>query len=333
MVLSKPERLAFAELCNDSRQSSSELARKLGITRYNANKILKNLESKYHIKYTMDLDYRALGFAQMHVFYLNFDTTPKLSELEKLLKNSTRIVFFATAKGDFDAIALAISRNSMEYSQIEVGFQASLIDYKTTFRSAALTGMRFGFMPLSNVQLRNAAIEEDYKKLLLELNADSRIPAKELASKLGIDDNMINYYIKKMQQNGIIKRFTAMVTDRVFPSTIVAFINYQVSNGIGARIERERHELYFSEDDEIEDFNHLNEMWSISGAAQAFIMASFSDLPSAEGFIKKHKEIYKPDNPSVKYAEIKDVIIGSIPFRKMNVRKEYDQTAWPTEIL
>ncbi len=100
-----------------------------------------------------------------------------------------------------------------------------------------------------------------------------------------------------------------------------------------ARIERERHELYFSEDDSIEDFNHLQEMWSITGAAQAFIMASFEDSKSAKELIEKHNEIYKPDSPSVKYAEVEDVIIGSIPFRKMSLRKHYDQTSWPLNIL
>ena len=333
MALTKPERLVFEELCNDSRISSAELARRLNITRYNATTLLKDLDKKYHISYVPELDYTKLGFAPLHIFYLNFEKKPKGSELKKLISRSARIFFFATTKGDFDAIAFALSRNPMEYSQIEVGLQASLIDYKTAFRSAALTGTRFGFMPISNTQLENASLDENYKKLLLKLNLNSRKPIKELASETGIKENLVNYYIGKMQQEGIIKRFTSYISDRVYKTTMIAFISYQISKGVASRIEMERHELYFSEDDNIEDFNHLQEMWSITGAAQAFIMASFDDSKSARELIGKHNEIYKPDNPSVKYAEIEEVLIGSIPFRKMSLRKHYDQTSWPMEII
>ncbi|MGC8651908.1 MAG: Lrp/AsnC family transcriptional regulator [Candidatus Micrarchaeia archaeon] len=333
MMLSKPEKIALRELCENSRISASELSRKLGVSRYNAAQLVDSLERKLKLRYTLELDYKKLGFSTMHVLYLEFSKTPGRGALEKIISKSTRIQFFAETSGDFDCIAFAIARDPVEYSQLEVALQASLIDYGAIIKSAEVTKMRFGFVPLSSKVLELSSVDGTYKKILTTLNENSRMPLNGISAKLGIEEEMLNYYVKRMHSEGLIRRFTAVPGLQVYASSFVALINYRISNGVLSRIERERHELYFSEPEELPVLNNIQEMWSLSGVAQAFIMGTAESKEQCRELVKRHNEIYKPDNPEVRYAEIRNTMAGIFPFRNLDVRKNYDTTGWPLELI
>ncbi|MCL4374209.1 MAG: Lrp/AsnC family transcriptional regulator [Candidatus Marsarchaeota archaeon] len=333
MVLSKPEKAVLRELCENSRISASELSRKLGISRYNAAQLVDSLEQKLKLRYTLELDYKKLGFSTMHALYLRLSEKPRSEALGKIISKSTRIQFFAETSGDFDCLAFAIAKDPLEYSQLEVALQASLIDYGATIKSAEVTKMRFGFVPLNNKVLELSSVEEAYKKILIALNENSRVQLNEMGAKLGIGEETLNYYVKKLYGDGVIKRFTAVPGIDVYKSSFAAFMNYQISKGVLSRIDRERHELYFSEPEELPVLNNIQEMWTLSGVAQAFMMGAFESSEQSRELIKRHSEIYKPDNPEVKYAEIKNVLVGTLPFRNLDIKKDYDTTGWPLDLI
>lgn len=332
-MLSTPEKLVFRELSADSRMSASELSRKLKISRYNAEQLVKSVEQKLRLRYTLELDYKKLGFSAMHIMYLKLAKKPKNDVLKSILSKSTRIQFFATAKGDFDLMAIALTRDPIEYSQLELAFQIALIDYGAEVKSAEVTKMRFGFVPLLNPIIGLASIDETYKKVLSALNENSRAQLNELAKELHINENMLNYYTKHMFQEGIIKRFTAIATYPFYNASFAAFMNYQIRSGVLSRIERERHELYFSEPDELPVINNVQNMWNIIGSAQAFLTGSFETSRQCNEFVNKHIEIYKQDRPECAYADIKDVLVGYLPARNLDMKSTYDTTGWPLELI
>ncbi|MEM0075876.1 MAG: winged helix-turn-helix transcriptional regulator [Conexivisphaerales archaeon] len=333
-MLTRTEMLVLRALCNNSRASVSDLSKKLGISRYFIGKYIASLEEKLGLKYTLELDYKLLGFSSMHVMYLNFSKKPRPEVFDTLIPKSIRIQFFATTKGDFDTIAFAVSKNPIEYSQLEVALQASLIDYGAEVHSAEVTLMRFGFVPISNALLATAdGIADDIKKLLMALNENSRQELSSLSKATGMSVGMTKYYMAKLEKAGIIKRYTAVITNKAFKTAIAAFVSYHVTSGIEERIAMERRNLYFAEPKEPYAANSLLEMWSISGAAQAFILAGFNSEKDANAMINKHNSIYAKDKPSVATALITKTHLGFLPFRNMNVEESYDTTSWTLDLL
>ncbi|MEM4067046.1 MAG: winged helix-turn-helix transcriptional regulator [Candidatus Micrarchaeaceae archaeon] len=333
-MLNRMEMRVLRELCGNSRISASELSRKLGISRYIASKNVEALEAKLGLRYTLELNYRLLGFPSMHAIYINFARKPKPGALSKLIAGSSRIQLFATARGDFDALALALAKNPVEYSQLEVALQFSLMSYGAEVHSAEVTLMRFGFVPIGNALLAAASgIDDDTKRLLMALNENSRQGLGAISKAIGMDAEMVRYYMKKLEKAGIIKRYTAIMTNGVPKSRIAAFINYHVTSGIEERIAMERRRLYFAEPDEPYAANSLQEMWSISGAAQAFLLACFDSESACEAMISEHNRIYRKDRPAVTKAFIDNVLLGFLPFRNMDVKSSYDTTGWPLDLL
>lgn len=332
MMLTKPEKLVFRELSSDSRITTLELSRKLNISRYNINNIIRSLEQKLKLKYTLELDYKKLGFTTMHALYFKFSKKPKITTLKTLLSKSTHIQFFALTNGDFDAFAFALAKDPVEYSHLEVAFQASLLDYKTEVKSAEITKMRFGFLPISNKLLELSDIDEIYKQIILKLNENSRITILDLSKQLKMSTEAMGYYLRKIHDEKLIKRFTAVATYPIYKASFASFISYRISNKILSRIEKERNELYFKEPDYIEEANNIQAMWSAIGASQAFIMGSFNSSEECRNFIGRHNDIYKPDNPKVEYAEISNILVGNILFRNLKVKDNYDTTSWPIEL-
>ncbi|MEM0087240.1 MAG: winged helix-turn-helix transcriptional regulator [Candidatus Micrarchaeaceae archaeon] len=333
-MLNRMEMLVLRELCNNSRISASELSRKLGISRYLASRIVSSLEAKFGLRYTLELNYRLLGFPTMHVMYLSFSRKPKPEDLAKLISGSSRIQFFATAKGDFDALAFVLAKDPVEYSQLEVALQAALIGYGAEVHSAEVTLMRFGFVPISNAMLAaSSGVDDTEKRLLMALNENSRRELADIARSVSIAPEMVRYYMGRLEKAGIIRRYTAIITREAPQSGIAAFISYHVTNGILDRIAIERRHLYFAEPEEPYAANSLQEMWSISGAAQAFIMAAYNSKEGCKAMINEHNRIYAKDRPSVTMAFIGKVLMGSAPFRNMDVKSSYDTTGWPLELL
>jgi DNA-binding Lrp family transcriptional regulator len=331
MQFNKLHRTLLQGLCLNSRTRTPELSRKIGISRYKITNLIKEVEKELGLSYTLELDYKKLGFGALHLTYLNFEKKPSLKSISDVLNKIPSIQLALATNGDFELLCFTVTKTAIEYSQVEVAMQILFERYGTMVHSSEITLMRHGFVPLSNALIGQSAIEGSYKSLLPVLNTNSRMKIREISKRINMSEDLVRYYMIKMKKERIIRRYTTIVTKPNTKFTIAYFSSYSVRENIRSRIDKERNEIIFR-NDEVSYVNNFQMMFSITGSGQAFNLAAFPNRKyGLEHSINAHNAIYAPEKPEVKKAVIIKVVKGILPLRNIDVKANYDYTNWPTE--
>jgi Lrp/AsnC family transcriptional regulator for asnA, asnC and gidA len=66
------------------------------------------------------------------------------------------------------------------------------------------------------------------KKIIERLQEDSRKPFVEIAEELGVSDPTIHARVKKLQEAGVIERFTTVLTPKKVEKGVAAFVEINV---------------------------------------------------------------------------------------------------------
>jgi DNA-binding Lrp family transcriptional regulator len=332
MELSGRSKALLQELCTDSRVKVLALSKKLGYSRYMIAKDIAELEKRLDLYYTLELDHRKLGFSTVHVTYFNFVKKPSERIIGEVLGKITAVQLAILTKGDFELVCFVVTKTPVEYSQVEIALQILFQSYGASVRSSEVTLMRHGFIPLSNSLIEKSDIDSTYKKILLALNTNSRSKLSEVSKSTGIGEDTIRYHLTKMEREGIIKRYTAIVRNTNTKFTVIYFANFSVTENLQGRVDRERKEIIFATD-ERSIVNDFQMMFATTGAEQTFNLATYIDRNyGMEHSISAHNRIYAVDKPEVKYAVVTKTIKGVLPFRRIDVRANYDGTNFPLEL-
>ncbi len=325
--ISTLSRSILRDLCTNSRVSITELSEKHNISRKIAKDRIVALEKEFGLKYTLELDYEALGFASLHVLHVNFSKKPKPEELREIFAKSKAIQFAALTEGEFDMVLFVLTKEPKDYFKWEMGIWLLLSKYGVSTASSEVIIGRFGFVQINNDLIRDSAIEDVYKKIILVLNENSRISNTDLSKKIGMSQELTNYYLKKLNKEGIIKRYTAIVTKSPVKYNIAYFSTYTVKEKVEERVHIERQLMFFTEPQEIPVVNAPQMMFSLTGSESTFDLAAYDDFKTGlEKTVQLHDKIYKADSPKTKYATITDVVKGVLPIRNLAVKENYDLT-------
>ncbi len=334
MEISVLSRKILRELCTNSREPISEISDKLGISRYSATERIQDLEKALDLRYTLELSYDALSFSSIHILAVKFSKKPKFDELKSMLSKSRIVQFATTTKGDFDLLIFAVAKDKVEYVQWETALQLALSRYGVAGSSYEVYMTRMGFLPLNNENIIASSIKDTYKKLLTVLNDNSRMPIRSIGKKLGIDEDLVRYYMLKLEKNGVIKRFTAIVTKPSLVTNIVFFGSYTMREGLIDRIEYERRSVFFKEPDEFPTISEIQAMWSVGGSAATFEWGAYSSYEKGmKNLVEVHRRIYEKDSVTIKSAVIDQVVKGQMPIRNLDIKENYDKTSWPVELI
>lgn len=74
-------------------------------------------------------------------------------------------------------------------------------------------------------------IDEIDIKILEMLRKDSRMPFTEVGRELGISDATVHVRVKRMMEEGILKRYTITVDEEVFGRNVYSFVLLNVTPG------------------------------------------------------------------------------------------------------
>ncbi|MDE1873555.1 MAG: winged helix-turn-helix transcriptional regulator [Candidatus Micrarchaeota archaeon] len=330
-MLNKTSKMLLKELCTNARIKLPALSKKFGMSRYLLAQEIKNLEKELELHYTLELDNAKLGFGTTHIMHLKFVKRPSSETLERILNKIPPIQLALLTKGDFDLLCFAVTRTPVEYSQIEIALQLLLEEYGAKVKSAEVTLARLGFVPLDSNLISRSALESEYKEVLIRLNANSHAKISEISRSIGISDDLVRYYIAKMEREGIIKRYTAVIGKPNTGFTIAYLANYAVRENLQSRIDKERREIIFTGDEQ-SDVNDFQFMFSTTGSEQTLNIATYRNRKyGLEHSVKAHNRIYAADRPEVVSAEITKPVKGAVPFRYLNVKEVYDISNWPLE--
>jgi len=248
MALDVKDRKILYELDVNSRQTNSEIAKKVGLSKQVVGFRIKRLEKEGIISFF----YTVIGISKLgytvHKAFLRLQNLDRKKEAELIdyLKNSPDVVWLAVCDGRYD---LAFGMRAKDVEQLdrklkelnakfgqyiserqiatilrgEYFVRDYLISKKepSEYRQNAYRQSFFGAIPAI------AKIDETDWKILVELGKNSRVPAVEIARKTGISADAVSSRIRKLEKSGVIRHYNFVPNEAKYP-----YLHYKVLVGL-----------------------------------------------------------------------------------------------------
>jgi len=212
----KDKKILF-ELEQNSRQSLTQLAKKVKIKKETIFYRIKNLEKKGIIqKYLTEINIYKLGYQFYPILIKYQNTTPSIEEkIYSYLKKSKYVAWLTKCEGAWDLNLTIISKNNFELNNFLQDFLPKYSKYiadKHIFITTQIHYFKRGFWigkPSTQTTItgegeKSEINEKDYK-LLKILSHQARKPLVEIAEKLNNTPKNISYKIKKLEKKGILQ--------------------------------------------------------------------------------------------------------------------------------
>jgi DNA-binding Lrp family transcriptional regulator len=119
-------------------------------------------------------------------------------------------------------------------------------------------------------------IDETDVKLLRKLLLDARMSYRKLASEIGVSPPTVLSRIEKLEQDGIIKSYSAMLDHEKLGYDLTAIIEITVAKGRITEIEKQ-----------IAKFPNVCAVYDTTGLTDMMVVAKFKNRKDLSNFVKK----------------------------------------------
>lgn len=221
MELDAKDKKILFELSSDSRQSYSEIAKKVKLSKEVVAYRVKNLVdegiiTRFFTEFNSGkLDYQVV---KAHLKFQSF-TNEIEKEIYGFFKDKPFATWVANCSGPWDMICGVEVRNTIDYNLVLTKlldkFSKNLISKEIVFNIALhvynkkwlLPDARTGVKTIVGGEKYLAKLDDIDYKVLFELAENSRIPVVEIAKKCNLTANAIQYRIKELEKKGIINAY------------------------------------------------------------------------------------------------------------------------------
>ncbi len=318
-------------LSEDSRSSNTEIAKTLGVTRQAVAKRLKRLEKEFGISYTLELNEEALGLVYPHLIMVKFGEKPDYKYVKKLFLRSHIPQFVATLDGGYDMLIYANSVSRNEYTRWDKGMQVLLSDYKASWYSSEVAYKQLGFFPIRNELIEKLNVESKYKGIIRLLNMNSRATFREMSAKLGVHFNILIYDFKKLLKTGYIRRFT-IVERPVEDATMMYYLAKLTLTNLFDRCAANAR-MALTYDDRYPVISRYSFCSQLIGTGDFFALGVFDNRQAGySNGVLYYKNAMKTQDVKMNYGTIDRVLVGKMPLRSIDDKKEYSTPAWTPEL-
>ncbi len=319
------------KLSENSRASVSEISKSVGVSRKTVTDRIKASEKALGIRYTLDLNERALGLISPHLIMVKFDRKPDYGEIERILERSYIPQLVLKTKGSYDLIIYANAFSSSEYVLWDKSIQPKLSDYGVTWRASEVVHRQLGFFPLRTETIKRTGIDDTNKLLLSILNDNSRINFAKLSKQLNMHFNTLTYRFKRLLDEKYINRFT-LTMEKPKDTVLMSFLsNYRVGKDYEDSSANAR--KAFVSDDADSLVSRYVITAPLIGSYSFFTLGIFDDLKSAQKHdISYHKKVFRSSKIRMDYAEIEGVLLGRLPIRSIDTKAEYKVIYWNKDV-
>ena len=175
------------QLYENSRTPLRRVGRTVGISHYTISKVLRRLEARYDINYTLELDPHALGFSTGKLIMIRFGIVPDVAFLKKLFNESEDSIYVQDAylaTGDFDLVLYVVGLTPEDFQWWQFNLRVKFSKYKPRFSFSDVSLNVDGFFPLKSELIKKSErLTNVEKKILVMLNDNSRIRIESIAKK------------------------------------------------------------------------------------------------------------------------------------------------------
>ena len=318
-------------LSENSRISVSEIAKRLLVSRPTVQDRISRLEKEFGMRYTIELNERLLGLNSPHLIEIRFKKKPDFEKIRVFLSQSYIPQVAFSTDGDYDMVIYANAFSTEEYVHWNMAMMVMLSEYEVMWHPSEVAHRHLGFFPLRNEAIEKADIDENSKKLLMHLNNNSRLNFQQLSKAMGMHFNTVKYNFEKLMKAGYIKRSTITMNPVKGLSFMTLFDDYTPTKGFESSSARAREVIKFDEEHPLISRYLLSA--TLMGSHTLFILSAFDDKVLADRFgLAYHKSMYAKHGAKRLSGEIKELILGRLPIRSVDIKKEYKTIMWTTEM-
>jgi Lrp/AsnC family leucine-responsive transcriptional regulator len=273
MKLDKKDKQLLTLLYNNSRMSFTEMGKKLRLSSSAVERRMRQLKDEGVISMLLaDVNLFKLGFRSYRL-YFKFDVMDRKTEAEilKIFEAHPRTVWGVICEGEYDVLWRIIAKDEVEvektaYLLLEkfgdkiVEKAVATSTYQTFLAwNKALDAERNPAFPLERITEVEEVDEVDMK-ILSALYANARETTVNLAKKVGLTADAVQYRVKKLTERGFILGYTAW-----FDAKKLGFNYYKILISLrNATREKEQEFLRFCmENDDVIFLNKTIGSWDI----------------------------------------------------------------------
>jgi len=119
-------------------------------------------------------------------------------------------------------------------------------------------------------------LDEVDKAILRELISNARLSFREIARRVGVSTATVANKVRRMEEEGIIKGYTAIVDVEKLGYDVAALIEVVISKGKVTDIE-----------EEVAKMPNVQAVYDVTGQSDAIIVARFKSRAELSKFVKK----------------------------------------------
>ncbi len=115
------------------------------------------------------------------------------------------------------------------------------------------------------------------KRILTYLQKDCKITTKELSIYLGLSNTAVYERIKKLEKNGVIERYVALVNKEKIEKAFVVFCQIKLVQHIHEHVQKFEREVI--------KFDEVLECYNVSGDYDYFLKVVVKNMPAYRDFL------------------------------------------------
>ena len=229
-------------LSEDGRAPIAVLGKAIGLGNTAADAQRNNIEKRYGVRYTAEIDIGRLGYLTYFVFIKFSDKRPSISQVKRELEGVPNIQLAMLTYGRYDIIMyVAIYGNEEVKDQLYSIRNSLFVDYDLKLYLAPFY-QGYGFVPLRDAffdmlsrriwtrsaQRPRPAAEELLMReyaVLKELSANGKEDFTNIDKKYGLADGSARYTYHRLVEKGVIKRVTIYMQNLQLKYISAIFLN------------------------------------------------------------------------------------------------------------
>ncbi|AKA48283.1 hypothetical protein IX51_03275 [uncultured archaeon] len=333
-IPSDKERKALMALSMNGRITTKHFAEIAGTSMKNARKLLNDVDKKFRLRYTAELDINKLGYLSYIAFVKfteDYPHRPNRDEMKETLEKQPMVQFAAATEGDIDLVMHILARNDDEIRSDIYKLREALTPSFDSVWNIAPFFTTYGFMPIRDkfFEILDERVwkrkkgqqrpDEDqiFKRewaVLKELCIDGSINLSEIDKKYGFDNGLSDYAYTRLHDRGVIKRITA-IQDLPLHSDIL-FSTVVNQEEIRAKRDRLLRDILGGSDNPTSKYTLIGDIASPVGIF--YIVPAYNyNIISRDGGIGEIANTMEENlsGYEIKPLKIEEVLVGTIPYR------------------
>jgi len=134
-------------------------------------------------------------------------------------------------------------------------------------------------------------------RIIKSLNENARKPYTAIADELDVSDATVRKRVKRMLEDGIIKKFNVLIDFRMIGKIVKAFIGLRIAPGMLNNVVSH-----------LEDNEDVTVLYRTTGNVELFAEVVFKDMEELKNFLEKELDL-----EGITYSEV-TVVIG--PYKR-----------------